>query len=442
MMKQLWIAVLFLAVGFLRGEELRAGVGRMKLTPETQPVFLDGYAARSHAATGMIHHVWAKALVFDDGSSNRVALITADLVGIPRATKALVCAQLLRRYGIGPERVFFNASHTHSGPKIWPRPDTADFTQEEKRTLLAQNRKYVDDMLAAVAMAITNLAPARLSAGCGTAGFAINRRKAGVAPVDHAVPVLRVAAPDGTVRAVLFNYACHNTTLTAENLMVSGDYAGFAMLDLEAANPGATALFVQGCAGDQNPEPRHTVEWAKKHGREMADAVQRVMAGGMRSVRGPIRTGDAEARLDFQVDDLDAYFQEGQSPDPYRRNRATKVLESYNNGNPILSLPYEVRALRFGDDLALLFLGGEAVVDYALRAKREYAREQLIVAGYSEWGCYIPSARVLKEGGYEGGGYSVYGAFPGPFKETVEETVFDAVRKAMGKADVRAATFP
>jgi hypothetical protein len=67
----------------------------------------------------------------------------------------------------------------------------------------------------AVDLAMTNLAPARLSVGFGEAGFAANRRKREVAPVDHAVPVLRVAAPDGRVRAVLFNYACHCTTLTA-----------------------------------------------------------------------------------------------------------------------------------------------------------------------------------------------------------------------------------
>ncbi|MFA7172932.1 MAG: neutral/alkaline non-lysosomal ceramidase N-terminal domain-containing protein [Kiritimatiellia bacterium] len=419
------------AVGTLLGAELRVGIGRAIMTPDTQPVYLAGYAARTTPSTGMLHHVWAKALVFEDSPSNRVALITLDLVGVQRSLRDFVISEAGARHQIDKKNFFFNASHTHSGPTGWPCRGYETFTAAEEQMILAQNRKFVDDVVAAVDMAVTNLAPARLYSGKGSAGFAINRRRRKVAPVDHTVPVLRIEALDGKVRAVLFNYACHNTTLTGGNLLINGDYAGFAMLELEAAYPGATALFLQGCGADQNPDPRGTVELARKYGHEMADAVRGVLAGEMRPVAGSFRTDFFEARLAFDVAPLDAYYKDGQSKNKYTRNRATKVLEAYNSGTPITSLPYPVQALRIGDDWALLLLGGEVVVDFALRAKQEYPQENLVVAGYSQSGGYIPSLRVLKEGGYEGGDYSMYSAFPGHFTEDVEESVFNAIHKVM-----------
>ena len=422
--------------GVAHGAELRVGVGRMAITPDTQPVWLAGYAARTTPATGMIHHVWAKALVFEETPGNRVALITADVLGLTREITSVVSQRLNTRYGIERSHIFFNSSHTHSGPVVWPNLSVCcDFTQTGMLHVVAQNRKMTDNLVAAVDMAVRDLAPARLSAGRGTAGFAINRRKRETAPVDHTVPVLRITAPDGTVRAVLFNYACHNTTLTGGNLLLNGDYAGFAMLELEAAYPGATALYVQGCGADQNPDPRGTEAHARKYGKELADAVKAVLAGEMKPVGGPVRTGFAETRLAFPPFDVEVYRAELVGKDKFRQRRAQLMLEAYNSGNPVRSIPYPVQALRFGDGPALLFLSGEVVVDYALRAKRDYPGENLIVAGYcNEVQCYIPSLRVLREGGYEAVDSMIYYGQPGPFTEAVEETVFGAIHAAMKQA--------
>ena len=66
-----------------------------------------------------------------------------------------------------------------------------------------------------------------------------------------------------------------------------------------------------------------------------------------------------------------------------------------------LDYPYPVQAWRLGD-LRWVALGGEAVVDYALRLKSEVGKN-LWVFGYSnDVMCYIPSESVLAEGGYEG----------------------------------------
>ena len=99
---------------------------------------------------------------------------------------------------------------------------------------------------------------------------------------------------------------------------------------------------------------------------------------------------------------------------------------------PMTATPYAVQAIRFGKDLTLLALSGEVVVDYDLRAKREYPGEPLIVAGYSNGVmCYVPTDRVLSEGGYEAVDSMIYYGMPGPFQLGVEGRVFDAIHQAM-----------
>jgi len=96
--------------------------------------------------------------------------------------------------------------------------------------------------------------------------------------------------------------------------------------------------------------------------------------------------------------------------------------------------PYLVQVIQFGDDLTMVALSGEVVVDYSLRLKAELAGPTVWVAGYSNdvFG-YLPSLRVLQEGGYEGGGAMRYTNLPGPFASSVEQRVVDKVHQLVNK---------
>ena len=111
------------------------------------------------------------------------------------------------------------------------------------------------------------------------------------------------------------------------------------------------------------------------------------------------------------------------------------MLAAYDRGDPVRDVPYPVQAVRFNRDLTFLALGGEVVVDYALRSKREFPDENLVVAGYShDVMCHIPSRRVLQEEGYEAVESMIYYGQPGRFAESVEEKIFAAIRRVMEKA--------
>src|SRR5205807_9865789 len=92
-------------------------------------------------------------------------------------------------------------------------------------------------------------------------------------------------------------------------------------------------------------------------------------------------------------------------------------------------VPYSVQTWRLGDRLAMIFLPGEVVVDYSLRLKRELDPGRLWINAYAnDAPCYIPSERILKEGGYEGGDAMIYYDRPTRFRPGLEQRIVDAVR--------------
>ncbi|MCX8091006.1 MAG: neutral/alkaline non-lysosomal ceramidase N-terminal domain-containing protein [Verrucomicrobiae bacterium] len=427
--------------------EFRAGVARVNITPP-MPFYLSGYAARTNPATSVRTDLWAKALALQDRNGTRLVLVTADLIALPRDVTDVVAGRLMRRHGLRRSQLLFNASHTHSGPVVWSNLRVMfNLDAAEKARALDYAAQLTDKLTSVADAALANLSSAVLACGRGRAGFAVNRRQPTPSgfvighnpngPVDHDVPVLKVAAPDGQLRAVLFGYACHNTTCPM-SLEVDGDYAGAAQRALEAAHPGATALFMTLCAGDQNPHPRGSMEWVEKHGRELADAVERVLAGPTNPVRGPMRTAFTLTPLEFAPHTREQFEAEAKDPHPFKRRRAEFVLQAYDRGQPPRAIECPVQAVRFGKELTILALGGEVVVDYALRAKREFANENLVVAGYcNDVMCYVPSRRVLREGGYEAVDSMIYYGRPGPFAENVEETLLAAAHKVLKQVGVR-----
>ena len=432
-----------------REAEWKAGVAAVVITPK-ESLWMSGYAARKKPSEGTAQELYAKALALEDSSAqSRLVVVTLDLIGIPRTLRDRVAAQVEQQHRLPPARLLLNASHTHCGPVVRSGGAALYELADEQA---ARIEKYVagleEKLVALVGQALADLAPARLGYQHARCGFAMNRRlptDKGFqnsafpdGPVDHEVPLLRVEARDGKLRAVLFGYACHNTTLSFYQFC--GDYAGYAQEYLEQSHPGMKALFLTGCGGDQNPYPRGTLDLAKQHGRALANAVEAALLPKARPVRGPLRVLLEEVTLDFAPPPgRDAWLKLLESADPFDRQRAKRFLaELAKHGKIQATYAYPIQVVQFGSDLTLVALAGEVVVDYALRLKRELPGMPLWVSGYSNdvFG-YVPSQRVLQEGGYEGGGAMRLTPLPGPFAPTVEERivarVHALVRQARGK---------
>lgn len=431
------LLLLLLAASRLPAQDnlnIRAGVAKVNITPEI-PFWLTGYASRETPAKGVLHPIWAKVLVLEQNADSRIIMVTVDVLGLSREMVDNIFSATHAKYGIRRSQLLLNSSHTHSGPMIWPCLDVIyDFSAQDQQQIAAYNQQLTSRIIAAIDEAMNNKFVATLSSGHGKADFAINRRDAlyPKGAIDHDVPVLKVEDASRQVKAILFGYACHNTTLVDDNYLINGDYAGIAQAKLEAAYPGATALFLMGCAGDQNPSPRGTVALAEQHGNELATAVQQTLSAAMKPVKAPIRTDYNRVFLAFKPFDLGQYEKDIQSSDKFLQRRAKLMLEAYNKGWSVDKFSYPIQAVRFNNDLTILGLSDEVVVDYSLLYKKAYPEENLYVAGYcSDVQCYIPSKKVLKEGGYEGGDNMIYYGQPGPFADDVEDRISTTVHQVM-----------
>ena len=338
----------------------------------------------------------------------------------------------------------FNSSHTHSGPMIWPSLSViSQYSPEDQKIVSEYTQVLVDKLVTVIVNAYEHQEPMQVFVGHTSADFAINRRalaaqKNGInlpGPIDHDVPVLKFMNSSGEIKAVLFGYACHNTTLMGNNYLINGDYAGFAQIDIEKKIPTATAFFILGCAGDQNPEPRGTVELAIKHGNSLADqVVNLVHSKDVKPVKNELQSYFSTIPLKFKKVPVADYQKDLQSPDKFIQRRAKLMLEAYNKGWNTENYTYPIQGIRLGNEFRMIALGGEVVVDYSLRTKKEFPNKNIFVAGYSnEVMCYIPSERVLKEGGYEADSSMIYYGMPGPFEKGIEEKIMAAIYLTLKK---------
>ncbi len=421
------------------------GVAEVDVTPD-YPVRLNGYGGRRAESEGVEQRIRAKALAIGSDAEGSFVLITMDNCGVPEWIRTELLKRLAAKR-VTSERFALCSSHTHSAPMlngVLPTIFGIPIPPEHQRNIDRYTKEFTDKLEQLTLAALADRKPAQLAWAKGEVKFAGNRRKPTPTgyqnaqnpdgPVDHELPLLRVTSPEGILRAVLVNYACHCTTSGLNK--VHADWAGSAQLAIEKAQPGVIALTAIGCGADQNPYPRGTYELADKHGQSLANEVARLLKEGkFTELRGPL-TGVAK-RIELPFDKLPtrAEWEAAAKKSGAEGLRAQRALATLDAGGKIPDrLPYLVQVWSFGRDLAMVFLPGEVVVDYGLRIKREFDGARVWVNGYSnDVPCYIPSRRVWDEGGYEAAGAMVYYNRPNRFDGTQEARIMDAVQALMPK---------
>lgn len=422
----------------------KVGVAKVAITPK-EPMRMAGYASRTHAAEGKAQDLFAKALAIEDEQGHRLVIITLDLIGEPRPLRDHLVARLGEKYKLPPEGLLLNASHTHCGPEFQVGDEPGIFVNAvEPERALAYGKALEDQLFELAGNALTHLVPATLSYHHARCGFSMNRRLPvegkyqnspnPEGPVDQAVPVLQAKTADGNILALLFGYACHNTTLSFYQWC--GDYAGFAQEDLESDYPGTIALFMQGCGGDQNPYPRGRIELAQIHGRSLCSSVEAALQNAGVPVTGPLELAFGDVPIEFAPQPARAEFEQqaAQTKDGWLASHAKRMLARLDLAGKLPEhYPYPVEAVRFGHSLTLLAFSGETTVDFSLRMKHEHPETPLWVAGYSnDVMGYIPSLRVLKEGGYEAGDSMKFGNLPYPWADSTEEKIVGEANRLLG----------
>ena len=414
----LGLATCFLAVvatpAALPAQTGHFGTAKVNITPAL-PIRLSGYAGRSTESTSIEQDIYATAAVFGSDGDTAI-LIAVDCTGMPDNVADVVSASLSQQLGVARERINITSTHTHNGPcidgyieNLFGAPLPANQLQR-----VVEYTELVTERLEAVALdAISNSSPGHtITWGLGSVGFGANRRGAGI--VDHDLPVLRVADSLGNTRAIITSYAAHAVTLN--NNSVSGDWPGYAREAIEALYPGATALVMIGAAADINPSPLGSTTAAQNHGQSVADEVARLVSNNLLTPVGEI-IGATHREIAIP------YASALEPGDPGSARLAPAGTPDHQ---------YGISTWTFGDEIAMVFLEGEVVVDYSLRLKSEQDDGRMWVNAYSnDVQGYIPSERILYEGGYEADSSGFYYALPGRFAHGLEDQIIDEVMRQL-----------
>lgn len=384
--------------------DFEVGIAREDVTPP-EPIRLTGYASRQHEASGVEQRLWAKAVAISHQGSPSAVLITVDNCGVCAPIADEVSQRLEKKAGLSRERLAICSSHTHSGPMargFAPNIFAAEIPADEQQRIERYSDLLTDAIERVALAALGDRKPAQLEWNEGQVCFAKNRRTAG-GPIDYALPVLCVRSPEGKARAIVANYACHCTTLGGDFNKIHGDWAGSAQEEMERSLPGAMAMITIGCGADANPDPRGTLDLAKQHGRELAREATGIASNRMRRITAPPSCRLERFPLPFSALPTRSEWQERSAQQGVMGYLARKKLGLLDRGEtPPTTLPYTLQVWAFGDELAMVFLAGEVVVDYARWLKEKYDATRLWVTAYAnDVPCYIPSRRILAEGGYE-----------------------------------------
>ena len=421
---------------------LQIGLAKTDITPPTG-IFLAGFANRLAPSEGVYLPLTATAVAIADGE-NAALLVGAEILGFYEHTER-VRRRIGERTGLKPYQILLNGSHTHCGPVL---------REVDRIRHGSIDDDYITELVEKIAecahRAWEQREPSALKFATSQCDLAVNRRLVDehgnfqMRPnpkglVDHTVSVLTVETLQGKLKGVVFSYACHPTS--RGELLIGGDYVGFALRSIERSHPGLTACFIQGCAGDIKPGPidpeetrftPRTVEQVQEIGDKLGEVVGSVMESKSRHpIEGNLQITHQIVTLEMESV-TDAQIASGlKDSNPVIRSWAEHFQNLKIGGRPFeIQVPFEVQTLAIGRDFALVGLSGEISVEYALRLKGDLAPHfsHQVITGYANQIIgYVPSRRQIPEGGYEVWGNQYHLKRPGPYLEKTEDLICQTV---------------
>jgi hypothetical protein len=383
---------------------IETGVAKVDITP-AHPIHLNGHSVRLDECSEIERRLRAEALALGTDQEGACLLLTVDNIGVPRHLTEALFQRLAGKCGLRRENLAVCSTHTHHAPMlsgVLPNLFSRDILPDHLARIEDYTRHLLDRLEEVALAALAARRPAQVGWAKGKVEFAKNRRTPG-GPVDHGLPMLRAVSPEGNVRAIFTSYACHCTTVEYQFNKFHGDWAGEAKRAIEEAHPGVIAMVAIGCGADAGPRPHKTLELARQHGESVATEVNRLLRQDLRPLPQKPAGRIQILSLPFQQLPTRQQWTERAREEGIVGYHARKNLARLDRGERLPEvLPYSVQTWQFGSDLAMVFLAGEVVVDYALRLREQIDPARLWVNAYAnDVPCYIPSRRILDEGGYE-----------------------------------------
>lgn len=426
------------------------------MTPD-RPVFMHGFGARTSKSEGVHDQLYVKAAMLE--ANKTLLLLTIDALGADRSFVLGVKEALKETFGLEHHEVLINFSHTHHSVFLtgldtehrrgaysiaqegWTDNDEElDYTEDE-----ALFRFMRDTILRMTEYCRNHLVPGELSIGRGFSDFAVSRRKpdgkGGVSwspyvdgSIDKELLVMKLTDAAGAVKGISYNYGCHTTSMGSDNMLLSNDFAGRTSRVLEETYPGAAVLFLQGCAGELKPRKSAegtrfkslTIAEMEEAGTDLAQDVIRIMEQApFQTVHCSFRTALADPLLYTEQTPAAFYEPIASNPDynSFYRNAAIRTIQAIKDGTIKDRIPHYISIWKLDDRHRIVSMEGEVSTEYSLLIKKLFADDTTLALGYTNGVyCYIPTRKMIGEGGYESD-CNFFFDMRGPFVPEIEDII-------------------
>jgi neutral ceramidase len=376
---------------------LKAGVARIDITPD-KPVTMFGYDSRKDLSTGVHDPLSARVLAFEAGG-RRLVLLSTDLIGFYGGTADYLRQALLSELNLQPSELFLTAIHTHAGPALTIDP------QRGHANNLEYAEKLKGKLIEVVRQALSGREPVGLGLGVGSCPLGVNRRELRVnnrgegsivlgrnvyGPTDKEVLVLKVATPEGKVKAVAFDYATHGTCLGSRNCTISGDVLGLAEQFVEKIlGSDVIVPAFAGASGNINPWLRAEIGFHTDSGWIPEPVLQGTFLGEeVVHVYRDIRQTDTAGAIATAFTTLQL---------PAKPPEDSSARKKANLG----TLPLDVSVARVGD-VAFVGLGAEVCTEIGMAIKAASpCAHTFVITHCNGAASYLPTKEMYVQGGYE-----------------------------------------
>lgn len=423
---------------------MRFGAAKETITPYFKTK-LSGFAGYSGSRFASIHDdLYAHALVLEDDEGGRALVVALDVLFHERSLAEEIARLARDRLGIPGDQVLVNYSHTHYGPALanydaWElSPDYDRYLREAVERCVLRASATVVEGTVSYASVDGDWSVSRRLLVDGRCEFRPNP----AGGRDRALQTLEFADAHGDIRSLLFTFPCHPSSIGGASRMVSAEYPGRLCQLADAALYGCTSLFLQGFGGDAKSA------WAVTDGgtsfgaasfadidamaSSMLEAVRKSrQAGAFEPVK--LRLAGRRFTVPLALEILPrAYYQrqaEQEGPSSFIGDCARYVVEHYDELPERLDLHASI--LRLCDDRFIFSLGGEPSYDVGVVLRGAFPDTKVICVGYADDIAYIPSDRMIAEGGYEADGSVVEYRLKGRIAPGVDEALVRGFREAM-----------
>jgi hypothetical protein len=438
---------------------MKFSILKQDMTPD-KPVFMAGFGIRERKSDGVADSLYFKAVLLQENQT--LLMLAFDALGGDRSFVIGLKEALGEKFGFKEEEILINFSHSHSsvfltgvngdpafrrggysmGQERWIGVgEELDFTEDVSFYLQLR-----DKVLLAVDYCFTHLQEGRLLAGVGKSEVAVSRRlmtDKGIrfkpnyeAETDQDVFVLKLVDENERIKGILFNYGCHPTCMSG--YQISAEFVGQACMLLESKYCGATAVFLQGCTADMNHRgivkngefKSCTVEETQAIGNDFGAEIANILENEhFAAINCHFRTRMVDLQLYTQiltVADIEAVL-ENETLTEFRKLAARKLLKAIKDGRDKRSLRHYIQSWHLDENTGIIAQEGEIPAEFGLKIKKLLKDKKIMTLGYSNGvSTYIPTRKILREGGYEAEAVVIHG-FRGPLIEETEDMIYGAI---------------